>query len=253
MKPAPAPAARAEPAKTVATPTPAQPAVAPAPQPVAPTPPVAKTPETPPATPAPQAVTPQAPAEAPEVRAAREKAERETTEKKLHTDLEAYYKIPDDWSARLATEPELVLPQLAAKLHLAVMEGVQRLLANEMPKTVQGMIAVNQREAEAKGAFYGRWPELKKHEQQVLQAGMLFNQLNPTASPEERIEKIGRIVSESLGIPIAGTVPQPQTPPAPTPPAPFKPAGGASGARGPGPTPSNEFEAIAEEMARTGE
>jgi hypothetical protein len=167
-----------------------------------------------------------------------------------------YYKIPDDWAAKLATEPELVLPQLAARLHQTVLEGVRNMLDKSVPQVVSGMLEFQRRELAAKDAFYTRWPTLKSYEKQVLQAGVLFSQLNPNATPEERIERIGKIVSESLGIAVAPTPGAPAGTPPATPPAPppvFKPAGAGAAAGGRPPASDNEFAAIAEEMMTSGE
>ena len=253
MKPVPAaakPAAVATPAapapQAVATP-PAPVVAAPKPGEAAPAAPAAQPGQPPaPAQPA-KPAEPQAAVETPEAKAARVQAERTASEKKLTDDLVNYYKIPDEWAARLATEPELVLPQLAARLHQTVLEGVRSMLDQGVPQVVQGLMQVERRETEAKDAFYKAWPSLKAYETQVLQAGRLFAQLNPTATPQERIERIGKIVSESLGIPIAPiAMPPASQAPAASAPAAFRPAGGASGSRPPAPT--NEFEAIAEEL-----
>jgi len=253
MKPAPAaakPVAAPIPAATapqaVATP-PAPVVAAPKPGEAAPAAPAAQPGQPPaPAQPAKPAEAPAA-VETPEAKAARVQAERTASDKKLNDDLVNYYKIPDEWSARLATEPELVLPQLAARLHQTVLESVRNMLDQGVPQVVQGLMHVQQRESAAKAEFYKRWPTLSKYEEQVLQAGRLFGQLNPTATPEERIERIGKIVSESLGIPIAPiAMPQGGQAPAVSAPAAFRPAGGASGSRPP--APANEFEALAEEL-----
>lgn len=160
-----------------------------------------------------------------------------------------YYKLPDDLAARLATEPEQVLPVLAAKVHQAIAAGLQKTLREQIPGVVQSLNSAQQKNTEAKKAFYTRWPGLEKYETQVLQAGTLFRQMNPKATAEQAIETIGKIVSESLGIPIAPVAgAAPAAPAAPAKAAPFQPAATGSGGRGPAPASDNEFETIAEDL-----
>lgn len=250
---APAPAAATPPAAATAA---AQPAAVQAP--AAPQPAVAQPAAAQPAQPAAAQ-----PAETPEAKAAREKAEREAAaaeEQKLMSGLEEYYKLPEADAAALQTEPEIALPRLAAKVHLAVARGVQQMLAQQLPQMMMGYQQVQQREAQAKSAFYSRWSQLNEaqHGQAILQAGALFRQVNPTATPEEAIERIGKIVCESLGIPIAAPAASPGAAPvAPAPvvqqPAAFRPAGGATGARGAAPSSGNEWSEMADQMLVEGD
>jgi hypothetical protein len=198
-------------------------------------------------------------AETAEQRAAREKAESDAAaaaEQKLFGDLEAYYKLPEAEAAALQTEPEVALPKLAARLHLAVARGVQQMLATQLPSMVHGVQEVYRRNEAAKASFYGAWPMLneREHGAAVLQAAQLFRQLNPNATAEEAVQRIGKVVCESLGIAIpsaGGAAPGGTAAPAQalgSKPAPFVPAGGATGARVTAHTFDNEFEAMANEM-----
>jgi hypothetical protein len=112
------------------------------------------------------------------------------------------------------------------------------------------------RNAAAQAEFYKAWPSLKGYDKQVLQVGALFRQLNPNATPQEAIERIGKVVHEALGIAIpapgAAAPASPAVPAAPAKPAaPFRPAGGSGASPAPAPS-GNEFEAMAEAML-TGE
>lgn len=145
--------------------------------------------------------------------------------------LEQYYAMGEEDALALATEPEKVLPKLAARLHMQVMQNVQAQMAQTMPNVLKTVQEATVRESKAKEEFFSAWPELRGSEAQVLQAGMLYRQMNPTASPQEAIEGIGRIVMAATGKQrVAGG----GTPPAATrqqPAAPFKPAAGVGGAQ----------------------
>ncbi len=146
--------------------------------------------------------------------------------------LEQYYAVNEEDALALATEPEKVLPKLAARLHMQVLSTVQQQMAQTMPNVMKTVQAATERESKAKETFYGAWPELKGHDQQVIQAGVMFRQMNPTATAQEAIDGIGRIVMAALGKqrvdggkgnlpPAAGTKPN----------APFRPASGTGGAQ----------------------
>ncbi len=217
-------------------------------------PPAQKPPETPPEAPKPpEQQPPAAPkqpvAETPEQVQARELAEkttREAAEKEQHAKLVEYYKIPDDMAARLATEPELVLPELAAKMHQAMLKSTMNMLAAELPHRLQMLNTYNEGEKKSSEAFYGKWPQLKGHEQQVLQVGRMYRQMNPKATPEQAIEKIGRVVIAALGLseqsPASG---QPPAPP-PAKPSSFRPAGTSAAAAAATPPSENVFTQMAE-------
>lgn len=255
--PIPAPVAPAQP-PAAAAPAPAPAPAAPA-APVVPAAPAAAAPATAPAPApapaAPPAPVPAAPAETAEQQAARQKAEREATEKAAKEQFDSLvssYALPEDLATKLQTEPEKVLPWLAAKVHESVVNRVTELMHGQLPSMIKTMQGVERAEAEAKKAFYDRWPALAAHEETVKRAGMMFRQLNPSAPPDKAIEAIGKMVCESLGLPIAG-VPgaQPPAPPVASP-APYRPTGGGGAPAG-APPQDNLFTQLAEEMLQDGD
>lgn len=182
-------------------------------------------------------------AETPEAKTAREAAEKVEDEKQFKGLME-YYKLPEDLVAKLQTEPENVLPHLAATLHRTIARGVVNLLQSQLPSYLHHHGEVTRANDEAKNEFYSANPHLKGYEQQVLQAGAMYRQLNPTADRVTSIKAIGKIVTDSLGLtpgapaaaPAAAAVAA-----AATAAAGYQPAG-AGGSRGPAPAgDSNEF------------
>lgn len=142
--------------------------------------------------------------------------------------LSQAYALPADQATALLTEPETVLPKLAAKLHQDIMTNVLAVMQAHLPQAVETVTAQRIRESEAKQEFYSAWPELKGYEKQVLAAGAMFRQINPTAPKEQAVQAIGQLAMQALGLTraVAPTAP----PPAPVPQAvPFTPAGGRSG------------------------
>lgn len=240
------------------------PASAPAPAP-SPAPAAAK-PTTPAVTPQAKTTSPEDPAEqAPELDAEgnpvvkappEEPAETQLTpeqiaarDAKLAKDFEAWeeaqltslteqYKIGEEDATRLQTEPELVLPQLAAKMHMEVMKQVVTAVQRLIPQMVTPALQQKDAEKGAKELFYGKNPDLVKYETQVLQAGAMFRKMNPKASPEEAAEKIGNIVRATLGLaPVSTTPGKAAATTTPKKTTPHKPAG-AGGGSGTKPTPA---------------
>lgn len=201
--------------------------------------------------------------ETPEQKAAREASERqaaEQQEQEAFNSLKEFYKLPDEMAARLATEPEVVLPELAARVHQAVARGVLNVMHQSLPKVIEQVQAVAQAEEKSKEAFFSRWPGLKGHEKQVIQVGKMYRQMNPNAKPEQAIEKIGRVVLAAIGLTeeqatagAAAAAPGTTRPAAATKPASFRPAA-TQGAPAPAAPPSdNIFTQMAEEFLQEDE
>jgi hypothetical protein len=201
-----------------------------------------------------QPVAPTPPTETPEQVSARQVAERTALEAKtkgLFDELVRQYTLPDDMAARLPTEPEQVLPFLAAKVHQHVMAQVEQMVARELPGRIHQVVEFGRKETEAKNAFYSAWPTLNpaEHHEKVMMIGALFRQMNPSATAEEAIQRIGRVVHEALGMPLPVATPKapPQAPPPPAP-QPFRPAGGSGGGRAATAPVGNDFEQMAHEF-----
>lgn len=140
----------------------------------------------------------------------------------FQTHLTKQYAFSEEEVLSLQTEPEKVLPQMAARLHMEVLDNVMQHVYQALPNVIQSHTQSSLREQKAQEEFFGAWPELRGAEQQVLQMGQMFRQMNPKATPQEAIQRIGEITMAALGkkratAPAAETFPEP-------PPAPFRPA-----------------------------
>ena len=207
------------------------PAVAPAPAPATtPATPPAAAPTTPVAVaaPPPAAPTPSAPSAEPSPLPdyAAWRAQRET-------DLAAQtYSITDEDASKLLTEPETVLPRMAARMHMEVMESTVRVMQVMLPRLIQSVQQSEQREVSAKSFFQTANPDLAdpRLEPAIMEMGQVYRRLNPAATPDQAAVAIGNLVRASLGIamPAAATAPATQaTPVAPV--IPFVPARGGPG------------------------
>lgn len=207
---------------------PATPAVAPTPA-ATPTTPAATPPVQAPAveTPAPVAPTPSAPqvepSPLPDYAAWRSQRE---------ADLAAQtYSITDEDASKLLTEPETVLPRMAARMHMEVMESTVRVMQTMLPRLMQSVQQTEQREISAKSFFQTANPDLAdpRLEPAIMEMGQVYRRLNPAASPEQAAQAIGNLVRASLGIAMpAQAAPAPTSAPA-VPVVPFVPARGGPG------------------------
>ena len=171
------------------------------------------------------------------------KAAQEALEKQL---VENTYALSEEESDQMLLEPGKVLPKLAAKLHMTVMESLGPAMVAQIPRIVQAQLKQNETVSAQKQRFYAAWPKLVGHEQEVAQVAQIYGQLNPTATPEKTIEDIGKHVMYSLGLPV-GT-PEPAPAPKPKSTGAGRPANPGGGKVPKTPTPKNPFELLADEM-----
>ena len=209
------------PASEPAQDTPAEPSVAPV-EPVAPVP----TPEPQPAAPEPQPA--QAPAPA---------LDYNSWRTQHISGLEKHYALDEETARALLSEPETVLPRLAAQVHFEVTENVLKAVHEMVPGLIRSVTQSTEVETKAQKAFYEKNPDLKNVDQaKILQIGAMFRQVNPNADIDTTIVTIGNMVRTALGLPAAGIPGQGAAPPAsPQQPVvqPFAPARGGGGGTAP--------------------
>ena len=161
------------------------------------------------------------------------------------------YAVNDEDAAALLTEPEKVLPKIAARLHMEVLENAMRAVQAMVPTMIEQVQRSSETNNRAKSLFTSINPDLAdpKFEPAIMQLGQTFRKVNPTADAETAAKAIGALVRSALNIPapqasVGGVV---QTPPAMPAPAPFTPARGGGGGTVPVPS-SNPFAQMAEEF-----
>lgn len=237
------------------------------------TPPAAATPPTPPAPtpPPPAAAAPEppkppepAPAPAP---AAPEPPKPQPTEaelaKKMQEDeakfdaeLSKLYALDEATADKFLTEPQVVVPSLAAKLHKEVLRAAVNGILAEVPRVIEAYHERREASARNEKAFFDAWPQLKDHRNTVLSYLTVYRQSNPMADLQTTIRDVGAMASVALRIPVPGTPAAAPTPPPPAPaPSPaFQPAlPGGGGRPVTQPQPKTGFEALVEEVIADGE
>lgn len=167
--------------------------------------------------------------------ATRTDAEQETADL---ASLEALYGLTEAEAEALATEPELVLPKMLAKQHLRMTKSILASVQSVLPQMMHASTQSATVETAARSQFFSVNRDLAnpEYESAILQIGKMYRQVNPKASAEVAVQKIGEMVRLSLGLPMVGTAAAPVVSAAPAP-RPFTPARGGSGSRAPA-TPS---------------
>ena len=163
--------------------------------------------------------------------------------------LEQQYALNEADAAALLTEPETVLPKLAAAVHMEVLESAMRGMQAMMPVLMQQVNQHTELNTRAKNLFTSINPDLAdpQFEPAIMQLGQVYRNVNAKASPEEAARAIGNLVRSALGI-AAPAVAAPSAPAAsPVAPVPFTPARGGGSGNAPLPA-SNAFTQLANEF-----
>lgn len=157
-------------------------------------------------------------------------------EARLFGEIEKLYGLSEEEAQGFLTEPELVLPKTAARLHMNITKDVIGGVQSILPGLIQQYMHNNSAEQNARSAFQAANPDLMKpeYEQYIFKVGKLFRDVNPDAPADVAIKQIGDMVRQALNLPNPASANQgqmPQQAPAQVAPAPrpFSPARGGSG------------------------
>ena len=126
---------------------------------------------------------------------------------------EQSYAMTEDEGSELIRSPETVLPKLAARMHVQVMETTLTIVQQMLPKLLERELGVANQAQKARADFFVSWPELDKPNfQETLQrVSNLYRANNPGASVEQFIQEVGATASMLLKVPPKSMM-QEQTP-----------------------------------------
>lgn len=162
--------------------------------------------------------------------------------------LTEHYKIKDEDVERLQTEPETVIPELAANMYLDVYESVMKHITQQIPQLIQQNTQQQETVRQNEQAFFNKWPALKGADMSVMnRLAASYRQLNPKASAEQFINEVGAQAHVTLRIPFEEIVAQSQEPIVQTPHRPAAPSAQKQPAARQ--QPRNEFETLSNEFA----
>lgn len=172
----------------------------------------------------------------------------------VESQLTQLYELEPEDAELFQMEPEKVLPKLAAKLHMNVLEAMHEGVRGMLPTMIQQVTQQQQAQEKYVGAFFEAWPALndEKYMDTVVRVVENYKRSNPQAPVEQVINEAGAAAMIALRLPLEQQQQQQMQPvqqqqqvnnPPPSP-----AATGTSGGRSPEPVSDNIFERLSEEF-----
>lgn len=166
--------------------------------------------------------------------------------------VEKDFAISEEDANLIVTEPEKVLPRLAANIYDRAMRDASQMIERafgQMPAMMQNFNSQQQAATQAQEMFMAANPGIEKIEKQELEAlvnqfAPLVTKQNPNASNEEKLKALGRTIAAVKGISLGEVTPQAAPTPKETPVQPHTPAAPVSSGEQPAPKPSSEADAF---------
>lgn len=171
------------------------------------------------------------------------------------------YQMSDEDQQNLISNPNSVLPNLAAQLEVNVLQKavatVTEVLREALPTYLHSYMETRDTTSKQQNAFFDKWPELKEHQGRVMELGRVYRQINPSVTAEKFITDVGMQSWMAVGLPthLLASRLSPDETPAPTTeqvvpavaPSGFNPAPPSTPAQAPS-VSSNPFTALTDEF-----
>lgn len=146
------------------------------------------------------------------------------------------FRLSDADQEALETDAVGTIPKLMARAVVKAQQNMFNAMAQLVPQMMQQQITALKKNSESEGAFYNKWPQVKKaeHGATVTRLAVAYRQAHPQATREQMIADLGPMVMMTAGISMQPVVPgAPVAPLAangsrPPQPSPFSPAAGQS-------------------------
>lgn len=134
-----------------------------------------------------------------------------------------HYNLSHEQAEELELEPHKAIPKLMARVYLDAVTAAIGQVTTHLPRMVRLVTEQEQANARTEQTFYDSWPDLKEHNDTVVQIGQAYRAQNPSASAEDFIKNVGAMAMVALKKPIQGQPASQQAPATPSQ-APFVPA-----------------------------
>jgi len=127
-------------------------------------------------------------------------------------ELEKRYALSQEDADAMISEPEAVIPKLAARLYVDIYENMMNMLQHQLPHVVRDVQTTSSRQQKDEEAFYTAWPALRNVDRnELIRIGQMYRQLNPQATREQFIQDVGVQSMVRFRLPIPGyNAPPPQ-------------------------------------------
>lgn len=139
-------------------------------------------------------------------------------ESELLKRFEALFPISEEDTLTLRSEPEKVLPKMAAAATYASIRQTIAYLSTNLPHMMEEVLRTREARTTAEDMFWSSNPNLDraKHRDSLVRFGQAYRTANPTASVDQFIKDVGLMVAAANGaLPKPAADPAPPPPPAP--------------------------------------
>ncbi len=130
----------------------------------------------------------------------------------LQGSLEEQYSFGEEDAATLISDPEKILPKLAARVQVNTIAQMATVLQQQLPNVIASQVRTVIQSNNARNDFYDQYPAFRgKDEGVIIQAMQMAKQAMPTASREQVIQAGASVAAGLLNV----NLQQPQQQPAP--------------------------------------
>lgn len=112
------------------------------------------------------------------------------------------YAMSDQDLAEFHENPGKVIAAMAARVHMASTQSMLRVLSQQLPVYVNGIVQAQAKNAEGENRFWSANPGLNRaeHAGLVRSLGQWYRSQNPNSSEDDFIKVVGRMASAQLGL-----------------------------------------------------
>lgn len=140
------------------------------------------------------------------------------------------YRMDDAMSRRVISEPEAVLPEIAARVHVNVVRDLGQRIGQLLPQMIEGVVQQRLAATQSEAEFFGRYPKLNRMEFKpyVAQSLQMVLQMNPGIDRETLMREGASLSAYRIRAAFRGQGPRPPQERSVVPPyVPVPPGGGA--------------------------
>jgi hypothetical protein len=110
------------------------------------------------------------------------------------------YRLSDEWAVKVESEPAEAIPQLAAMLHMNLMEEFVNLFSARLPEAMEHHLQWRDSTRSKEAAFFQAYPALAEHKEETQKIAQMWRQMNPAADENTAIKGIGAVAMAALGL-----------------------------------------------------
>ena len=121
------------------------------------------------------------------------------------------YAIPQDVASQYVTEPEKMLPELAARLHIRIATALGQVISQILPSVITPIVEQKLQAIKLENEFFQQYPQLtdQRFRPVVMHSIALARQVNPNATREQVMSDGAMLAATKLRISLHAQGPAP--------------------------------------------